>query len=549
MIKRHYFEIMFVVLMAIVICLSCSSENASNFPQHVIVIGVDGMSPDGIRHAQTPHMDSFINNGASTFTARGVLPTSSSTNWASMLMGAGPEQHGITSNSWEKDDFVLPPVVSGQEDIFPTIFSVLKEQKPQAEFGAVYHWGGFGRLFEKSSVKYDSNGKDEWETTHVAAEYIKNKKPIFLFIHLDHVDHAGHHFGHGTEHYYKAVERADSLMGLIVQAAKTAKIFENTMFLVTADHGGVGFGHGGETLEEIEIPFILFGKGIKQNYRIKHPVYTYDNAATAVFALGLDAPYAWIGRPVKSAFTDFPEPKIQATRTYLNQPVIYPEKKFYSPAGGLFVDKVAVAEIKSNTEGSAIRYTLDGSEPTKNSILYNKPFEIKQSCVLKAKQFVDDRTSRTAEAFFRMVKSNSGNGVRYSYFEGRDWDRLPDFNYFKPLRTGKVFEFRLDNIKHIPEQFAIKYKGFIKINKPGTYDFYTNSDDGSQLHINKKLVVNNDGNHGLIMKSGDIDLDAGFHAIEVTYYNGEGGNWLDVYYKGPGIPKQILPADVLYLNR
>jgi len=548
MYKWHILKILSAFLLVSALLFSCSTEGTSDFPKHVIIIGVDGMSPDGIRQAETPNMDSFINNGASTFKARAVLPTSSSTNWASMLMGAGPEQHGITSNSWEKDDFVLPPVISGVEEIFPTIFSVLHEQKPQAEFGTVYDWGGFGRLFEKSIVKFDRNGKDEKETTKIAAEYIKKKKPIYLFIHLDHVDHAGHHYGHGTPEYYKSVVRADSLIGAIVQATKEAGIFENTIFLVTADHGGIGYGHGGETQDEIEIPFILSGKGIKKNYQIKHAVYTYDNSATAAFALGLEVPYAWIGRPVKSAFSGFPEPKIQASRQYLTPPVIFPAKKFYSPAGGLFVDKVAFAEIKADNEGAEIRYTLDGTEPTKESALYTTKFEIKESSVLNAKQFVDDRSSRTASAFFRIVKSTPGNGIRYTYYEGKDWTRLPNFNRLRSIHTGRIFEFGIDNIAHRSEQFAVKYEGFIKIDNPGTYTFYTNSDDGSQLRINKKLVVDNDGDHGVIMKSGNIELDKGFHAILVTYFNGGGGGWLDVYFKGPGIPKQILPANILSLK-
>ncbi len=49
---------------------------------------------------------------------RAVLPTVSSPNWASMIMGVGPEQHGITSNEWERDEHVLPPVNEGPEKIF-----------------------------------------------------------------------------------------------------------------------------------------------------------------------------------------------------------------------------------------------------------------------------------------------------------------------------------------------------------------------------------------------------------------------------------------------
>ena len=60
---------------------------------HVIVIGIDGMSPDGIQKAATPTLDSILKVAAYTFTCQAVLPTSSSPNWASMIMGAGPDKH------------------------------------------------------------------------------------------------------------------------------------------------------------------------------------------------------------------------------------------------------------------------------------------------------------------------------------------------------------------------------------------------------------------------------------------------------------------------
>lgn len=56
------------------------------------------MSPAGIAQADTPVLDSLMAVGAWTMHARGVMPTSSSPNWASMIMGAGPEWHGITTN-------------------------------------------------------------------------------------------------------------------------------------------------------------------------------------------------------------------------------------------------------------------------------------------------------------------------------------------------------------------------------------------------------------------------------------------------------------------
>ena len=162
--------------------VSCTpGQNKSFLPvKHVIVIGVDAMSPDGIMNATTPTLDNLMQNGSYTLNARGVLPTSSSTNWASMVSGAGPEQHGVTTNGWERDDRTIPPIITGAEDIFPTIFGVTRQQKPSIEMGAIYAWSGFGRLIERSSLSYDSTQETDELTIEKANEYIKNKKPGFL---------------------------------------------------------------------------------------------------------------------------------------------------------------------------------------------------------------------------------------------------------------------------------------------------------------------------------------------------------------------------------
>ena len=58
--------------------------------KHMVVIGVDGLSPDGVLKAKSPVMRRLMKEGAWSLRARGVMPTSSSPNWASMIMGAGP---------------------------------------------------------------------------------------------------------------------------------------------------------------------------------------------------------------------------------------------------------------------------------------------------------------------------------------------------------------------------------------------------------------------------------------------------------------------------
>jgi predicted AlkP superfamily pyrophosphatase or phosphodiesterase len=289
-------------LLFIGILITFTLSSCSQKIEHVIIIGVDGMSPDGIKNASTPELDKLIERGAYTLHARNVLPSSSSQNWASMIMGAGPEQHGITSNKWQLDNHELPPVVKTEAGIFPTIFWLIKENDPNAKTGAIYHWEDFGRLFEKTAVDKDATFKNENMIADEAVKYILEEHPKFLFVHLDHVDGAGHKFGHGTEEYYGGVAKADELIGKIVASIDQAGLKEKSLIIISADHGGKGTGHGGESLAEVEIPIILAGPTVKENFEISDPVNIYDIASTVAYVFGYEQPKAWIGRPITSAF-------------------------------------------------------------------------------------------------------------------------------------------------------------------------------------------------------------------------------------------------------
>ncbi|RYF99136.1 MAG: hypothetical protein EOO02_17525, partial [Chitinophagaceae bacterium] len=60
--------------------------------------------------------------------------------------------------------------------------------------------------------------------------------------------------------------------------------------------------------------------------------------------------------------------------------------------------------------------------------------------------------------------------------------------------------------------------------------------------------VDNDGDHGVIERSGSVNLSKGKHAIVIEYFNGGGGYWIDAFYQGPGIPKQLIPASTLFIK-
>ncbi|MDX2285234.1 MAG: alkaline phosphatase family protein [Bacteroidia bacterium] len=533
-----------IALILLLFAVPLSAAQAQQPPRpirHVVMIGVDGMSPNGIRTANTPNLDRLMREGAWTFRARAVTPSVSSPNWASLIMGADVEQHGIHSNGYERNDFILPPVVRGSEDIFPTIFGEIHAQIPQAEIGAIYDWDGFGRLFEQSAVDYNVSADGEAETALKAAEYIRTARPAFCFVHLDHVDHAGHAHGHGSPKYYRSVERADSLIGQILTAIQEAGIAGETLVLVCADHGGKGHGHGGLSVAEMEVPLILHGPGIRPNYEIPIPVFQYDHAATIAFALGIEAPYAWIGRPTRCAFEGFDPPaRSYPLASLLEAPVFQHAEQGYRPAGGLFRGDTVV-QI-SHPEAGELRYTLDGSRPSAASPLYKKPLPLSRSTVVKCALFRGGKQiSETAVAYYRFLAPGQAPAVRYRAYLLENASRLPDFSRLSPAAAGSCNEISSEGLQ-LPreEQVAVVFETQFEAAAAGEYAFFTRSDDGSKLYVQGKPVVDNDGDHGVAEVKGTMRLEAGLHLLRVEWFNGGGGGWLDVYVQGPDGIRQVL---------
>lgn len=556
-ISNSKMKIRIILFITLLFQLSLSAQKTTTGIKHVIVIGIDALSVEGLKQASTPNMDRLISNGALCDRVRTVQPSSSAANWGSMLMGAGTEIHGIVNNDWRISNHGLEPTVINEQGYFPTVLSVIRAQLPNAELGMVYNWDGFGGLFEKGLASEDRTYPSQKETAMAMAQYIKTKEPLFLFSQLDDVDAAGHHYGHMSKEYLECISRTDSLVGIIVNAIKEAGIEKESMIMVVSDHGGIGLGHGGVAREEITVPFILSGTGIKKNYKVPTEVYMFDVAPTLIYALGLKEPYAWRGKAIKCAFegNDAPIDPLKLMRL-TNAPRINGGRVSAAQQGGLFIDKTATVDIKGNEASDKIYYTLDGSVPTSKSKLYTAPFSIDRTTVVKAKSYGKDGSeSIVSSAYFRILRSNDFNGVSVRYYDGKDWLSVPDFKSEEPVKTWVSPEISVDRqyvSSLLPEgksSLGIQFESFIDIEKDGEYTFSLLSDDGSLLYIDDQLVVNNDGDHGVIEKSGSVKLTKGKHHIRVGFINVGGGFWIEALYEGPNAPKQIIPADKLYINK
>ena len=128
--------------------------------------------------------------------------------------------------------------------------------------------------------------------------------------------------------------------------------------------------------------------------------------------------------------------------------------------------------------------------------------------------------------------------LTFTSFKG-SWKKLPDWNKIEPSGTDHVpsGKFDLSCVKE-KENFGVVFRGNIETPKTGDYVFTLNSDDGSRLLINRKVVVDHDGVHGPSSKSGKINLKKGLHHIEVQYFEASGGEELYVGWRLPGSKKE-----------
>ena len=237
-----------------------------------------------------------MKEGSYTLYKRTVLPSSSGPNWGAMMNGTPVEMTGIASNSATPD---FKPLVLTEHNAQPTFFHLLKQARPDAETGVVCEWGDFLNYADTLCLDYfkridDPSGHPD-AVVEESVKYIVDKKPVLCFIHIDALDHMGHAYGKGSAEYYAELPLVDDRVRRIVEGVKEAGIYDDSIIILTSDHGHEGTGHGGQTMNEMETPLVIWGKGIRKNHEIVETVIQYDLAATVAEVFHLEKPQSWRG--------------------------------------------------------------------------------------------------------------------------------------------------------------------------------------------------------------------------------------------------------------
>jgi len=249
------------------------------------------------------------------------------------------------------------------------------------------------------------------------------------------------------------------------------------------------------------------------------------------------------------------EPDPKAVRN----PVALSRLDFYLE--GFFENNIFMKGTEVNIKSGKdyeIRYTTDGTDPGPNSKLYTQPFKINKTTTIKAIGYTaDGNSTKILEGDFVNQKPKKSTklrapkpGLKYDYFKVDEvLEASKQLDKFEKTSSGKVAAMEFPKIE-LSELFGIKMRGYVKVPKAGIYTFSTNSNDGSMLYVHNELIVNNDGGHGNRERYGQISLTAGYHPIELVYFQMGGGKHLEVSMEGPGIEKhQITDKEFYYKNQ
>jgi len=137
-----------------------------------------------------------------------------------------------------------------------------------------------------------------------------------------------------------------------------------------------------------------------------------------------------------------------------------------------------------------------------------------------------------------------GRGVSYTYHEG-EVKSVDELKNLPVLEKGVMPTFDISKAK-VEDYFGYQYKTLLKIEKAGKYHFYLTTDDGGKMWIDSKQVVDNDGSHGSNTEEAVLDLETGYHRLEVKYFQKTQGKKMELSWEGPGFTEQPLPENILF---
>jgi predicted AlkP superfamily pyrophosphatase or phosphodiesterase len=265
--------------------------------QKVLVIGIDGVRADILAEVATPNIDALIADGAFNDQIETKAQTWSGPAWSSMLTGAWPDKHLVTSNDFNGNDYATYPDFLTRLELIDSEINTL----------AVLDWPPLGTtesggplisdaVDRKATFDGETTGYEEadFHSVETAAAYIAEEDPDAAFVYIGNPDVAAHDHGVSPE-YRASIEMADAQVGRLLEAVSSRPTYdeEDWLILVSTDHGHKDEGgHGGESAVEKRIFYLASGPAAIRGSR-DIDANLVDVAVTAMAHLGVHIDPSW----------------------------------------------------------------------------------------------------------------------------------------------------------------------------------------------------------------------------------------------------------------
>jgi hypothetical protein len=268
---------------------------SSAMVERVVVVVLDGLRSDAIDQCGLRHMQALVRLGASTLAGRTVAPSVTACAMTSLLTGAHPERHGMQS-----DRFCVPRP-SGSIDPIPQVLA--RHGVASAAHMAQLPWlfRGLGRKIVQMVGVGEAgfHGHSCVDILRGALPGLRARRHGFTLLHWPDADRAGHQHGWMSAAYAAAARRMDQSLGELVAQLDPFRD-PSTLLIALADHGGGGVDpkhHNSAHPLDRTIPIVFAGAGVAPG-QLAAPVSLLDVPATALWALGVERPESYAGRPV-----------------------------------------------------------------------------------------------------------------------------------------------------------------------------------------------------------------------------------------------------------
>ncbi|AFN57373.1 putative AlkP superfamily pyrophosphatase or phosphodiesterase [Zymomonas mobilis] len=228
--------------------IAATAHTTAQSKTPLILISIDGFRADYIKRGLTPNLVSLAENGSYAKVMHPSFPSITFPNHYTLVTGLYPDHHGIVGNNMDDAHITPDSHFKMSDHQAVTDRRWWDEGEPlwvtaekQGVVSATMFWPGSEADIEgvrpEMWRRFDSHVPFSERVDQVFSwlAYPEKKRPQFITLYFENVDHAGHLYGPDSQEVNDNLVKIDQTIGQLVQGLKQRGIKAN--LVIVSDHG------------------------------------------------------------------------------------------------------------------------------------------------------------------------------------------------------------------------------------------------------------------------------------------------------------------------